>query len=60
MLRRDVVDACAEGRFRVHAVATIDEGIEVLTGAGAATVYARVGETLDRFAERAKEFAGGF
>ena len=60
MLRRDVVDACADGRFRVHAVASIDEGIEVLTGSGADTVNARVGETLDRFAERAKEFAGSF
>lgn len=60
MLRRDVVDACAEGRFRIHAVASIDEGIEVLTGVGADTVNAKVGETLDRFAERAKEFAGSF
>ena len=60
MLRPDVAEACAEGRFRIHAVTSIDEGIEVLTGVGADTVDARVGETLDRFAERAKEFAGGF
>ncbi len=60
MLRRDVVDACAEGRFRIYAVALIDEGIEVLTGVGADTVNAKVGETLERFAERAKEFAGSF
>jgi len=60
MLRQDVVDACAEGNFRIHAVASIDEGIEVLTGTGADTVNERVGETLDRFAERAKEFAGSF
>ena len=58
MLHRDVVEACAEGRFRIHAVASIDEGIEILTGSGAETVYAKVGETLDRFAERAREFAG--
>jgi lon-related putative ATP-dependent protease len=32
MLRDDVVAAAREGRFRVHAVATIDQGIELLTG----------------------------
>ncbi len=32
MLRRDVVEAVAQGKFHVHPVATIDEGIEVLTG----------------------------
>lgn len=32
MLRREVVQACAEGRFRVHAVHSVDEAIELLTG----------------------------
>src|SRR6185437_16785339 len=32
MLRADVVDACAAGRFAVYAVRTIDEGIRLLTG----------------------------
>ena len=32
MLRRDVVEAVAEGTFRIHAVGTIDEAIEILTG----------------------------
>ena len=32
MLRRDVVDAVREGKFQVHAVETIDQGIEILTG----------------------------
>lgn len=32
MLREDVVEAVAAGRFSVFAVATIDEGIELLTG----------------------------
>ncbi|MCG8508351.1 MAG: AAA family ATPase [Rhodospirillales bacterium] len=35
MLRRDVVDAVAEGRFRVFAVETIDQGMEILTGVAA-------------------------
>jgi ATP-dependent Lon protease len=32
MLRDDVVQACREGQFHVHAVGTIHEAIEVLTG----------------------------
>lgn len=32
MLRRDVVEAVAEGKFHIFPVQTIDEGIELLTG----------------------------
>jgi lon-related putative ATP-dependent protease len=32
MLRRDVVDAAAAGRFHIHAVATVDEAAELLMG----------------------------
>jgi lon-related putative ATP-dependent protease len=32
MLRADVVAAAREGRFRIYAVATVDEAIELLTG----------------------------
>ena len=32
MLRADVVEAVREGQFAVHAVETIDQGIEILTG----------------------------
>jgi lon-related putative ATP-dependent protease len=32
MLRHDVVEACAEGRFAVYPISTIDEGIALLTG----------------------------
>jgi predicted ATP-dependent protease len=35
MLRRDVIEACAEGKFAIYPVATIDEGIALLTGAPA-------------------------
>jgi lon-related putative ATP-dependent protease len=31
MLREDVVEAVAQGRFSVHAIASIDEGIAILT-----------------------------
>ena len=32
MLRPDIVDAVSQGKFAIHAVATIDEGLELLTG----------------------------
>lgn len=32
MLRKDVLDAARAGRFRIWAAATIEEGIEILTG----------------------------
>ncbi|MEJ2167917.1 MAG: ATP-dependent peptidase [Desulfobacterales bacterium] len=40
MLRKDVVAAVQEGRFRIYAVGTIDEGIEILTGKPAGTQQA--------------------
>ena len=36
MLRRDVVEACRDGRFAVYPIATIDQGIGLLTGRPAA------------------------
>ncbi len=32
MLREDVVAACAQGKFHIYPVTTVDEGIELLTG----------------------------
>ena len=32
MLRRSVLDAAAEGRFRIYAVETVDQALELLTG----------------------------
>jgi len=68
VLRDEVLAAMAEGRFRIWAVETVDEGIEILTGmpagaAGAAgrfppgTLNAKVSERLEAFAERARAFA---
>jgi lon-related putative ATP-dependent protease len=67
MLRKDVVEACAKGMFRVFPVATIDQGIEILTGvpAGEArpdgawpegSVNARVQARLKELAEAARSF----
>jgi lon-related putative ATP-dependent protease len=69
MLREDVVDACREGRFHVHAVASIAEGIELLSGIPAGerdadgefpegSVFARVEARLRAFAEARRDFGG--
>jgi len=66
MLRHDVIQAVQAGCFRIYAVSTIDEGIEVLTGvpAGArgedgafpeGTVNRRVEDRLRLFAERSHD-----
>jgi lon-related putative ATP-dependent protease len=68
MLRRDVVEAARTGRFAIHPIETIDQGIELLTGvpagqADAKGVYpegsinARVAARLAAFAAAARRFA---
>ena len=59
MLREDVVAAVAEGKFAVHAVGTVDEGIELLTGVPALEIHARVEARLSEFAERARAYTTG-
>ncbi|CAA7612498.1 Lon protease family protein [Magnetospirillum sp. SS-4] len=66
MLRQDVVDACARGLFSVFPIATIDQGIELLTGVPAGgmdsrgrfppgSINRRVAARLATFARRAEE-----
>jgi len=68
MLREDVVAACAQGRFAVYAVKTVDEAIELLTGveAGEAdadgnvpegTINFRVAFTLARLSSLRQAYA---
>lgn len=67
MLREDVLDAVASGRFHVWPVGKVEQGIEILTnvravsrnGAGrfeAGTVFALVDERLREMAKTLKEF----
>ena len=69
MLRQDVVAAVREGRFHIHAIDSIDQGIEVLTGmpAGARQadghypeggINARVAARLAAFAKARKSADG--
>jgi lon-related putative ATP-dependent protease len=70
MLRKDVVQAVAEGRFHVWGVQTIDQGLEILTGlqAGrrdaknhypAKSINGKVDAKLLALARGLKEFGGG-
>jgi len=69
MLHRRVVEAAEQGRFRIFAVSTIDQGLEILTGqpAGArdadgrfpeGSVNARVEARLIELAEKRRAFGG--
>ncbi len=66
MLRRDVVDAAAAGRFRVIPIDTIDQALEILTGTAAGSADAdgnfppgtlnyRIGARLDAFTAKTIE-----
>jgi ATP-dependent Lon protease len=68
MLRRDVVEAVAQGKFHIYPIKSVDEGIEILTGveAGKAredgtfeegTVNALVDQEMHRLAASWKSFA---
>ncbi len=67
MLRHDLVEACAQGKFHVYPVHTVDEGIELLTGIPAGerddqglfpdnTINQRVEVKLLVLAEQARAF----
>jgi predicted ATP-dependent protease len=61
MLRKDVIEACAAGRFHIYPIASIDEGIALLTGRAAGRRGADgnyPAETINRLVEdRLRAFA---
>jgi predicted ATP-dependent protease len=70
MLRDDVVEAVAQGRFHIHAVSTVEEGVELLTGVLAGvpdenghypegTVFRAVETRLKRFHQAMTELGRG-
>jgi ATP-dependent Lon protease len=70
MLRKDVVEAVAAGKFHIYPIQSIDQGIEILTGLAAGekgkdgtypagTVNNLVDEKLRELARRMKEFEAG-
>jgi ATP-dependent Lon protease len=68
MLRDDVVEAVAQGRFHIYPVSTIEQGIEILTGVPAGmngnapgkftdgSIFARVDARLHTMAETMRKF----
>src|ERR1700726_3091667 len=67
MLREDIIDAVAAGKFHIWPVGKVEEGIEILTGKTAGhrngdgtfaggTVFARVNERLSKMAHMMKEY----
>jgi lon-related putative ATP-dependent protease len=67
MLRKDVVEACSEGRFNVWPVSTVAEGFEILTGEEAgvrdeqgrypeSSLNERVQKRLEQYALSLKEY----
>jgi predicted ATP-dependent protease len=70
MLKPDVVQAVREGRFRIWAVSTVDEALELLTGlpagepdaqghAAEGTLHARIAAGLGQLAKLRKELGRG-
>ena len=67
MLREEVIDAVANNRFRIYPVATIEQGIEILTGVPAGkrdssgnfepdTLFAKVDDRLRHMANTLQKF----
>ena len=70
MLRKDVVEAVKEGKFRIYSVKTIDQGIKILTGVEAGekledghfkegTVNDLVDKKLRELGTKIREYEGG-
>jgi predicted ATP-dependent protease len=58
MLRDDVIEAAAAGRFAIHAVRNIDEALEVLTGLPAGDALAPPRDSVNgRIVARLREFS---
>lgn len=71
MLKKEVVEAVEKGRFHIYQVASVEEGIEILTGVPAGerneegefpegTVFADVQETLKAYVKRGYEMKKAF
>src|SRR5277367_4327294 len=67
MLRAEVIDAVATGKFHIYPVSSVGEGLEILTGKSAGTrdangkfqantIFARVDDRLRLMAETLREF----
>ena len=63
MLKKEVIEAVKENKFKIWAVDTIDDGIEILTGIRSGSIKEEgsinwlINKTLNDYAELLKEFS---
>jgi predicted ATP-dependent protease len=63
MLKKEVIDAVKENKFKIWAVDSIDDGIEVLTGIKSGTIEEEgsinwlVNKTISEYSKKLKEFS---
>lgn len=51
MLRKDIIEAVARGKFHIWAIGTVDEGLELLTDMPAGEVHKEATDKLDFYAK---------
>ncbi len=56
MLEDEVIEAVEKNLFKIYAVKTIDEGIEILTGEKADTIDFLVQEKLNYYSRISKDY----
>ncbi len=59
MLRDEVVEAVAAGKFNIYAVESIDQGIEILTGRPASEIHTKVKKRLNELAQAMLQYEHG-
>jgi predicted ATP-dependent protease len=56
MLKEEVAEAVADGRFRIWGVETVQEGLEILSGRPANTIFEKADARLRAMAEQLQQF----
>ena len=56
MLRMHVLEAVEKGRFRIWAITTVDDGLEILTGMPSQEIHERAIQRLEKLAKFGKRY----
>ncbi len=56
MLGKELVEAVGSGLFRIYAVDSVDQGIEILTGIPAGEIHSLVVKQLKEYSEGLRKF----
>ena len=57
MLRQDVLDAVAAGKFHIYSVSSIDQALEILTGFSHGSIDECVLARVEELQEQARKFS---